>query len=150
MPDVNGNAWGLCEPRSDQFAVRFKTADKGSMRLIYPDALLRLPVADLKKLVFPAMCYWEYQEEQNRNAIYLTHKEIKSQLYRLQAEWDMTSITYQREYSLEKGKKTANDKLLNTVKRSKRAFERMTKVRGAFFETLEKFNLRDYLEEAQL
>lgn len=149
MPDVNGNAWNrLGRLRPDQYDVKFTTADKGFMRLVYPEALLSLPATDLKRLVFPVMCYWEHQDERNRDAIRKTLKEIKAQAYRLRAEWDMTSITYQREYSLEKGSKTANEKLLNAVKRSKRAYERMTKIQDAFIETLEKFRLQDYLEEA--
>lgn len=148
MPDVNGNAWrrfGHMEPY--QYDIQFTTADKSSMRLVYPEALLNLPATDLKRLVFPVMCYWEYRDERNRDAIRKTLKEIKAQAYRLRAEWDMTSINYQREYSLEKGRKTANKNLLNAVKRCKRAYERMTKVQTDFVETLEKFNLRNYLEE---
>lgn len=151
MPDVNASSWRGFHMEPYQYDIRFTTADKSFMRLVYPEALLRLPVTDLKKQVFPAMCYWEYRDERNRDAIRKTRDEIKSLLYRLHAEWDMVSVTYTCEFRLGDNKKTVsnNAKWLNAVKRSKSAYERMTKIQDAFFETLEKFRLQDYLEEVQ-
>ena len=135
-----------------EYPVVFSTSDKGHMRLVYPEALLRLPTRGLQRDVFSVMCYWAYRDERNRDAVRKTRRELVAQCNRLHAEWDMVSITFGNEYRLEGDRhvEANNKRLIRTVKAAKRAFERMEKLLQLFDEAVSKYDCSNYLntEEA--
>ena len=130
----------------DQKLIPFHISERGIMRLIYPDALLEMSMVRLRQ-VFDYMCCYAWQHEHNREAIRATEEEFKAQFIRLKAEWDMTSITFQREYRMPANRhvEADNKKLLQNVAKAKRAFTRLEKLYADFQGSIKKYHCSNCL-----
>lgn len=114
--------------------------------LLYPDAILKLPLSNLKKII--TLMFSNYIPYKNAEAIEATSHALCDYFEETKAQWEKASIDYQNgfvdvkyHYCANKKKATANNrKLINAVKSTKHQHERAQKLLKHFNETAEKYS----------
>lgn len=111
--------------------------DTASYALVYPNALIQLPITNIKKL-FKLMCA---EDGRNDKAIGITEDWLKALVVLKHKVWDWRSQAYQNGYKdtrylMQLHNKSVieanNKKLLNAVKRSKSEYEKAVRLEQYF------------------
>lgn len=128
----------------DDVTVSFRS-DTAHFALIYPDALERLPISNLRKLFNLMLTDPLFR---NEKAIRMTHEALRTFSAETKAAWDAASVEFQRGYvdpkyhnCYDKQRIAANNKKLTAaVKSSKAAHERARKLLTYFEEIKAKYD----------
>lgn len=115
-------------------------------KLLYPNAILKLPLSNLKKII--TLMFSDELSHRNSEAIEMTFHTICDYVEQTKAQWEKTSIAYQNgyvdtkyHYCADKKKASANNnKLMKAVKSAKHQHERAQKLLNYFNETSKKYS----------
>lgn len=120
--------------------------DTAEFTLLYPDAILKLPLSKLYKLF--VMMFSETRRNNNAHAIEATFHALYDYFEETKARWAVASSAYQTgfvdtkyTYCADKKRVVANNKkLMNAVKSAKHQHERSKKLLDYFNKTADKYS----------